>query len=169
MRAIAKCHPTENSCEKQLPAIQEVQCRQDGTGRQAGLFHRQPANAETRARMQIAAQDALISHLQQRLLALEHESLPLRLRTQVEDYAAKLVVERARAERAEASAAQWKRSAMKNGERYLRLREQLAQARCACAASGATPGRAVSPSAGAIREHDTVAAPAAGTATGSGS
>lgn len=45
-------------------------------------------------------------------VAQQMESLLLRLRTQVEDYAAKLALERVRAERAEASAREWRQRAI---------------------------------------------------------
>lgn len=163
MRAIPERHLTEKSDEKRLPAVQEIRWQQDR------LFIRQLSDAETLARAQIAARDAVISRLQQRLAALEHEPLALRLRTQVEEYAAKLAGERVRSERAEASAAQWKRSAMKNGARYLQLQGRLAQARSECGALEARLERLESPLCSAFTEYDGVSPTSACAATGSGS
>ncbi|MGD2056928.1 MAG: hypothetical protein PVJ15_08975 [Gammaproteobacteria bacterium] len=161
MRAIAEYHPTENSSEKPPAAVQEIRRQEERLQQQARLFLQQLADAETRARVQIAAQDALIGRLQQRLSMLEQQPLSSRLRTQVEEYAAKLAGERVRAERAEASAAQWKRSAMKNGERYLRLQERFAQV---CSGHGpleAGTERPVSPVYGAYTESQGVSPPSA--------
>jgi hypothetical protein len=64
--------------------------------------------------------------VRERLATLERESLALRLRKQVEDYAALLASERLRAERAEASASEWRQLAMKNGDGHQHLAGQLA-------------------------------------------
>jgi len=62
----------------------------------------------------------------ERLATLERESLALRLRKQVEEYAALLASERLRAERAEASASEWRQLAMKHDNGHQHLAGQLA-------------------------------------------
>ena len=99
---------------------------------------KQFVEAEMKATERIAERDVTINRLQgrlaraeavaeeldrarERLAALESEPLALRLRKQVEQYAAKLAGERLRAERAEASAGEWRRLAMSTGDRHQRL------------------------------------------------
>ena len=77
-----------------------------------------------RSLAQTPAED--LDRVRERLAALERESLALRLRKQVEDYAALLASERLRAERAEASASEWRQLAMKNGDGHQHLAGQLA-------------------------------------------
>jgi hypothetical protein len=67
--------------------------------------------------------------VRERLDRLERESLALRLRKQVEDYAALLASERLRAERAEASASEWRQLAMQHGNGHQHLAGQLADLR----------------------------------------
>ena len=67
-----------------------------------------------------------LDRVRERLATLERESLALRLRKQVEDYAALLASERLRAERAEASASEWRQLAMKHGDGHQHLAGQLA-------------------------------------------
>ena len=88
--------------------------------RQFAIHHRQ----EPWAPVQIPSED--LDRLRERLTALEWESLALRLRKQVEDYAALLAGERLRAERAETSAGEWRQLAMKHGDGHQHLTAQLA-------------------------------------------
>jgi len=82
---------------------------------------------ERRAPAQTPAED--LDQVREQLATLERESLALRLRKQVEDYAAMLASERLRAERAEASASEWRQLAMKHGDGHQRLAGQLADLR----------------------------------------
>jgi hypothetical protein len=79
---------------------------------------------ERRAPAQTPAED--LDQVREQLATLERESLALRLRKQVEDYAAMLASERLRAERAEASASEWRQLAMKHGDGHQYLAGQLA-------------------------------------------
>ena len=67
-----------------------------------------------------------LDQVREQLATLERESLALRLRKQVEDYAALLAGERLRAERAEATASKWRQLALKHGDRHQHLAGQLA-------------------------------------------
>jgi hypothetical protein len=80
---------------------------------------------ERLAQAQMAARQ--LDQTRARLRAMEAEPLSLRLRKQVEDYAANLALERVRAERAEASAGEWKHLATRHGDRYQHLVGQLAE------------------------------------------
>jgi hypothetical protein len=60
---------------------------------------------------------------------VSHDNKYLKLRMQVEDYAAKLACARARCERAEVLAERWKRLALSHADRHLRLEWQLATLR----------------------------------------
>jgi hypothetical protein len=60
-------------------------------------------------------------------LVAASESTALRLRRQVEEYAAKLAVERLRAESAESRVLEWLNAALRNGERSRQLEAQLGQ------------------------------------------
>jgi len=70
-----------------------------------------------------------LDQVRERLATLERESLALRLRKQVEDYAAMLASERLRAERAEASASEWRQLAMQNGDGHQHQAGELADLR----------------------------------------
>ena len=70
-----------------------------------------------------------LDQVREQLAALERESLALQLRKQVEDYAAMLASERLRAERAEASASEWRQLAMRHGDGHQHLAGQLADLR----------------------------------------
>jgi hypothetical protein len=101
-------------------------------------------DVESESRVQVMERDAAISQLhgslaqaqaaakeldkaRARLAAMESEPLSLRLRKQVEDYAAKLAGERVRAERAEANVSEWKQLAMRHSDRHQHLAGQLAE------------------------------------------
>lgn len=62
-----------------------------------------------------------------KLHGLENGEVLDRLRTQVEEYAALLADARARAERAEATAEEWKHLALENGDRHLREQGHVAE------------------------------------------
>ncbi|MCW8874519.1 MAG: DUF2325 domain-containing protein [Gammaproteobacteria bacterium] len=107
-------------------------------------MNQQLADTEANAKAQIAEKDDRIQRLNDRLAqtqgmardlatareqlaVLEDDALLHRLRKQVEDSAARLAMEQARVERAEASARTWKQMAMENGDRQLQLEGQMAE------------------------------------------
>lgn len=109
-----------------------------------GTLTKQLADTESKARTQIKEKDTAISEIKerlmraqaaeselddarQRLLTMENKPFLLRLRKQLEEYAAKLAAEQARTERAEASAEEWKRMAMKSADLHLNLKMKMTQ------------------------------------------
>jgi len=75
----------------------------------------------------IGAAERKLEAAQARLRTLEANEVVARLRTQVEDYAALLTESRARNERAETAATEWKSLALENGDLYLRQERRLAE------------------------------------------
>jgi Uncharacterized protein conserved in bacteria (DUF2325) len=86
--------------------------------------------------------------------SLESESLALRLRKQVEDYAAMLASERLRAERAEASASEWKQLALRHGNWHQQLSGQLADLKAEREALETMLERMLLEDCGTCRERD---------------
>ncbi len=131
----------------------------------------QLTDIESKAKAQIAERDIAINQLhgrlaqtqaaarefddvRERLAAMESEPLSLRLRKQVEEYAVKLTGERVRAERAKASAEEWKRMAIQHGDRHLHLEEQLTQLHAECDALEVTLEKLLIPDCTACEERD---------------
>ncbi len=112
--------------------------------RSAELFRKQQAALRARARLREAEREELLAQTQQRLVrareqlhrqgekqrrqAPEATPVAMRLRQQVEHYAAKLAEARKRAESAAAEALQWKQMAVKQGDRLLRMERRLVEA-----------------------------------------
>ena len=136
-----------------------------------GTMSKQLADAETKAVAQIADRNRAICQLQERLTraqatvrdlnemrerlaALENEPLSRQLRNQIEQYAAKLAGERVRTERAETDAREWKRMAIKQGDRFLHLEGQLAQLQAERDALEATLEKLLSPDCTTCAERD---------------
>jgi Uncharacterized protein conserved in bacteria (DUF2325) len=132
---------------------------------------KQLVDVEAKARVRIAERDLQINRLwgrlaqaqasageleqaRERLAARESEPLTLRLRKQVEDYAAKLAGERVRAERAEASASEWEQSAMRHNDRQQHLAGQVAELQAERNALEATLERLLSPVCSRCTDRD---------------
>lgn len=79
---------------------------------------------EIRDRQQL---EKALNDANRRIQQLERDSQTIRLREQMEAYAAKLVAERARAERAEANVSQWKQTALEHGDNYCQMEQRLHQ------------------------------------------
>jgi hypothetical protein len=90
----------------------------------------------------------------EQLTALERDALALRLRKQVEDYAAMLASERLRAERAEASASEWRQLAMRHGDWHQHLSGQLADLQAEREALETMLERVLLEDCGTCRERD---------------
>ena len=89
-----------------------------------------------------------------RLRAMEEGELFGRLQTQVEEYAALLANARAQAERAEATAGEWQRLALENGNRSLRQEQSLAELQAERDALEAALERLLAPDCSSCENRD---------------
>ena len=89
-----------------------------------------------------------------RLRALENGEAMERLRAQVEDYAALLVEARARAERAEAGAREWKRLALDKGDRHLHEQGRVAELQSERNALEAALEKLLAPECATCKDHE---------------
>lgn len=140
--------PQSNAASTKQPVVAESRAGARSAEREFAIRRRHGR----RALAQTPAED--LDQVRERLATLERESLALRLREQVEDYAAMLASERLRAERAEASASEWRQLAMKHGDGHQHLSGQLADLKAEREALETMLERVLLEDCGTCREHD---------------